>query len=325
MEESCSHANAETLGRAPLPVLDGVGEREARLVNELRRQAGAYTGHIEGSQRPVCVHWSVLLRRIGDEARTRHVFLPTESAIGLEKSFYEKGPSGFRYELEASQCPSGWRGRYERHQSVMCGKFTQPRSWSPSQSNMCHQAALCHSSAEYARVAARVAKTLPGAQIEGITRVQNLGLESNFQLEEAIAEAECVASGAPITKSLFHGPSDTTPADIVDGSVGYDPRRARQHSFWGPGAYFSKEASYANRFAHVRQDGARQILLNRVVLGSCFDYGPIIRPASSGPPYDVAAERQHHSLCGIADNSRVYAVFSSSQVSPTHIVTYRLE
>ena len=120
-------------------------------------------------------------------------------------------------------------------------------------------------------------------------------------------------NGVTNAKKLFHGTSGTNSRHIAYGRIGFDVRFSKD-GMWGKANYFTTSAAYADRFAHICEDGTKEIIFADVLTGSSCYMEPdhTIR----FPPM-MTADKQYDSVTRVTGGSRVYMTYDSCKAYPT--------
>ena len=154
----------------------------------------------------------------------------------------------------------------------------------------------------------------------GQTRVVNEPLRARHEGFESSLGALAEREGA--IKRLWHGSRTRAPRDILDHPDGFLVDHAQEHGLrYGRGLYFADRASYPDRgFAYTQQDGTRQLIRARVVLGVVKDYGA----ARDGRLRARNLPRDVHCVSGDdGGGGKMYVVYRDAQALPECVVTYR--
>lgn len=297
-----------------------------RVLTSVVREATRSAVSAEAAARCVSLTWS---RRTGDDGRTADVAtlrgqnMRVLSLLADLPEMLTAGERGHRF----------------------------PPEWGPVEPNA-RTATLPDvpaGSAEWGRVAARVAETLPAARITRLQRVQSPWLWSSYDFQRTklaqkltgSADVEA-AAGALNEKLLFHGTRRAEPRLIYDGEAGFDVRHSAVTGFWGLALYFAEKASYSHAYAYVLPDGSghRQFFLARAVLGNIKElpktrdlrYPPPVEgganaaaaaaAAASGGGGAAFAVVHHDSVTGVTEKCRVHMVYDNQRAYPSYLITY---
>jgi hypothetical protein len=147
---------------------------------------------------------------------------------------------------------------------------------------------------EFEHVANLLAKGLPGASILGLRRVQNAQLWRKYAVE--CHEIALKNGGQSNERELWRS-TGKTPADVVCMSEhGFDPTYSigtairgsgTDGNKYGVGVYFAEHALYCDvMMPGVAQEGGKEIVLAKVVLGNVKDYGAKLAPDLLREPVD---------------------------------------
>ena len=164
---------------------------------------------------------------------------------------------------------------------------------------------------EFEHVASLLAKGLPGASILGLKRVQNARLWRKYNVE--CHEIALKNGGQSNERELWHS-TGNTPADVVCMSEhGFDPtysigsvlRAGTDGNKYGIGEYFYEHALYSDVMRPtVAQEGGKEIVLAKVVLGNLKDYGTELAPDLLREPRDERTGIAYDSWSGTENDLR---------------------
>ena len=273
---------------------------------------------------PVGFKWNIEILRGGKVIDELH--LGPESNRALEKEF-RQSPCLFQYLVELPELAAqGMTARRRRTTTIAGRPVSLPQGWTIPQSHTCQLFPVLPASQEYLDLEAKLHATLPNATITSIQRIQNLLVHQKYSAELLRITSECAKEDEDppqIEHLLFHGTKNLHPGTLICSQEGFDPRMAGSQNMWGPGAYFAEDASYSDMYAY-RQGAERQLLVASVALGSCFDFGTVTSQRMDQPPLDVLHAGRHHSISGITKDSRVFAVYNSSQCAPRYLIKYKV-
>ena len=155
-------------------------------------------------------------------------------------------------------------------------------------------------------------------KIIAIERVQSGRLWFNYQLAKERMKIKNKDEEVN-EKLLFHGTRQTEPSQIYKSCNGFDVVYARQ-GLWGKAIYFAENALYSKGYSYQipHSYNCRQMFLAKVLTGVCCNNARLdsrrLKPEVDGKMYD--------SLSGMADGSRVYAVFDNLHSYPYYLITY---
>lgn len=202
---------------------------------------------------------------------------------------------------------------------------------------------------EFQHAESMIQKTLPGVAVQRVQRIENRRQYRRYEVEKMNMAEQLVELGEDgtvpeHTQFLFHGTRSTAPHTLFrrggDGATvtvaqsgllrsatcdGLDTRYSNPRGFYGSGLYFSDSASYCDRYAfRTAQDPhVRQLLLCAVLTGRCKNYEEDrhhdLRRAPPGYHSVTASAHSHDSL---GSHSRMWVVYSNSQVYTAYILTY---
>ncbi|XP_062505158.1 protein mono-ADP-ribosyltransferase PARP11-like isoform X2 [Corticium candelabrum] len=173
---------------------------------------------------------------------------------------------------------------------------------------------------EYNEVEPLFYKTMPrySFKIIEIQRVQSCRLWIKYQLAKDRLKIKNEDEEVN-EKLLFHGTRRTKPSQIYTWPNGFDLAYARPR-LWGKAIYFAENASYSKDYSYEIPNSYnhRQMFLAKVLTGVCCNNAPQdsrrTKPEVHGRMYD--------SLSGMANGSRVYAIFDNLHSYPYYLITY---
>ena len=129
----------------------------------------------------------------------------------------------------------------------------QPKFWL-EQKTQCEVFAVQTDSEEWKLVASQFKRSLPSAEIQQITRNQNIWLFEGYQFHKQRINKK---NGGHVNEiMLFYGNKNTNPEIICKSEDGIDQRFYTKGK-WGIGAYFTKEALHAHGYAYEHDDGSQ--------------------------------------------------------------------
>ena len=164
--------------------------------------------------------------------------------------------------------------------------------------------------------------------------------------------------GAPVCEALlWHGTRGACPRSIAVSADGLDSRvGSRDKCLYGRGLYFADQPMYSCHFGHVVEEADAasgvsqpttttatpavaggsgqaagkcrqlhrttvQMLLCRVQLGACKEYGTSVEPTLRKAPEGF------HSVSGLSDNAggtKMWTVYNNAQCYTAYVVTFSL-
>ena len=148
------------------------------------------------------------------------------------------------------------------------------------------------------------------ATLHGATRVQNL-----WQWEQYLFHKQKIAlkiKGTRNEMELYHGTRGTPPYVLCQGEKGVDIHYSKK-GLWGSANYFTNNAAYANKYAHMcMTTNEKQLLVMKVTLGVVYDYGTRTNQELKMPPplpnsiNDLnLLSPTYDNISGITSNTRV--------------------
>eukprot|EP01105_Mastigella_eilhardi_P006915 TRINITY_DN18419_c0_g1_i1.p1 TRINITY_DN18419_c0_g1~~TRINITY_DN18419_c0_g1_i1.p1 ORF type:complete len:579 (+),score=84.21 TRINITY_DN18419_c0_g1_i1:3-1739(+) len=153
---------------------------------------------------------------------------------------------------------------------------------------------LYEKSPEYTKVVAKVHETLPLVRVVLVQRVYNRILQTKFN------KLKAKNRDAAIERELFHGSSETPPAKIYAGDLGFTAKLTPGEK----GIVFTAAASGSHRFAYELTDRRRQMFLANVLM-DCEECPP--------------------AKCCAGDGSEAYEVHNGTGALPEFLITYQVE
>ena len=183
------------------------------------------------------------------------------------------------------------------------------------------------SSEEWKTEVAKIQKTLRGATIVKLERIQNKWLWERYSF--AKKRMLKTKKGHVNEKHLFHGTRSTEPKKVFRSEKGVDFRFSRE-GLWGTGAYFAVNALYSDTYAYSTPGGIdeKQMFICQVLTGDCYDAETNTDRSLRQPPLKPGQragsfEERYDSVGGITNRSYVYVVYDHEKVYPAYLVTYR--
>lgn len=201
-----------------------------------------------------------------------------------------------------------------------------PTSWDPQPSNLL-LAGVKRSSEEWNNEVSNIRKTLPGATIVKLERIQNKWLWERYSF--AKKRMSKTNKDHVNEKHLFHGTRTTPPEKVFNSEKGLDFRFSNA-GLWGTGSYFAVNASYSDAYAYQTMHGVnviKQMFICKVLTGESYvaeakDNSlrqPPLKPVTSQGSF---AEERYDSVKGYTNGSYVYVVYDHEKVYPAYLVTY---
>ena len=197
-----------------------------------------------------------------------------------------------------------------------------PNEWEPQTTDMELKLVRQHGQ-EWNNIVGMVHRTLPGAQVIEISRVQNRQLWEKYALERDHMENR--NNGIVNEKSLFHGTRKNDPKTVALSLRGIDFRFSRRDHqlLWGTGAYFAVKASYSDRYCYTNLAiNARQMIIAKVLTGHSCLYRHSDPRLTRPPPLFPGSNLLHDTVCGQNAGSDIYVVYDQDRVYPAYIITY---
>lgn len=213
--------------------------------------------------------------------------------------------------------------------SVVTKRNLQPKFWL-EQRTQCEVFAVRTDSEEWKFVALQFKRSLPSAEIQQITRNQNIWLFEGHQFYKQRINKK---NGGHVNEiMLFYGNKNTNPENICKS----EDQRFYTKGKWGMGAYFTKEALHAHGYAYEHDDGSQSLIMATVILGYCKDFGTQPSPTLRIPPqrpvtedsymYTInCAQPKFDSVVGkVTEAIPLYVVYNHQNVYPAYLIKYRL-
>jgi hypothetical protein len=202
-----------------------------------------------------------------------------------------------------------------------------PPHWKPQSEKVLLVPVLRHSD-EWNKEVTKIQKTLPGATIVKLERIQNTWLWGRYSFaKERMLE---INKGHVNEKHLFHGTRSTPPEKVFRSEIGVDFRFSRE-GLWGTGSYFAVNAAYSDSYAYSTPGGGKQMFICKVLTGDSYEAGtntdrslrqPPLKPATSQGSFE---EQRYDSVKGYTNGSYVYVVYDHEKVYPAYLVTYTVD
>ena len=206
-------------------------------------------------------------------------------------------------------------------------KTQYPHTWEPmSEGEQCKIVRLTYTSYEYSDVSARFMETMSDFEVVEIQRVQNKWIWERYSMtKRRMSEKN---NGRDNELELFHG-SRTAPAEsICNSEEGFDMRFSRE-GLWGQANYFAKNASYSDGYAYyIGNGGMKEIMLAQVLTGDSHQCKPdksLRMPPeknSRGSDRESKFIQRYDSVCGMANNCKVYMTYCNENAYPAYIIKY---
>jgi hypothetical protein len=115
---------------------------------------------------------------------------------------------------------------------------------------------------EFEAIAGELLRTLTGATVDSIERVENGPQHELYSVHRRNLERDVAQSGKKVVHLLFHGTSEEAVQSIVHSdSAGFLPLLAgtTTGALWGDGTYFARDASYSDTYACRLSSGQKQV------------------------------------------------------------------
>ncbi|XP_015778081.1 PREDICTED: uncharacterized protein LOC107355977 isoform X2 [Acropora digitifera] len=194
-----------------------------------------------------------------------------------------------------------------------------PTSWQEQTGNV-ELISVRPGSAEWNRVEGSMKRSLWGAHVADIQRIQNKWLYRKYAIQRHLIK-EKNGSTCINEKELFHGTKTTNPALIWQGEDGFDMRYS-SHGMWGRGTYFASEASYSNHgFAyHNAERQVSQLFLAHVLTGDSIFLPP--NENIKMPPLKEGSNIRYDSVNGVTNGCLVYILYKLDMAYPAYLITY---
>ena len=181
-------------------------------------------------------------------------------------------------------------------------------------------------SREWIRIITKFKETMPDADVISIQRIQNKWLWERYsQHKERIREKN---NGEVNEKELWHGSSKSSSDNIYNSEEGFDMRFSSK-GLWGLANYFAEKASYSNKYAFMSPDGAKELLLAKVLTGDSFECAsdpslrmPPEKPRSLKASTVQLKQLRYDSVTGTTCNCRVYMTYSNDKAYPAYLIRY---
>ena len=199
-----------------------------------------------------------------------------------------------------------------------------PPEWEPQDSDF-KLVSVHRRSQEWEFVNGLMKQSLKKFKVSKLQRIQNRQHWDKYTLEMKHMSKR---NGGNVNEMcLFHGTRDVDPKVIIQSVRGIDFRYSRRDNqlLWGTGAYFAVNASYSDRYCHIKTErlNLRQLLLVKVLTGRSCDYDTKADPSlTKPPPLPENRLMLHDTVTGYTNGSRVYIVYDHDRAYPTYLITY---
>ena len=206
------------------------------------------------------------------------------------------------------------------------GEFQPPVHWSPQSKEVVVEVVRPNSE-EWNEEVGKVRKTLRGASVVRLERIQNKWLWERYSF--ARKRMLKTNKGHVNEKHLFHGTRGTPPEKVFRSEKGVDFRFSRE-GLWGTGSYFAVNASYSDPYAYSTPGGIneKQMFICQVLAGDSYNAETNTDRSLRQPPLKSGQisgsfEERYDSVKGYTKGSHVYVVYDHEKVYPAYLVTYR--
>ena len=138
-------------------------------------------------------------------------------------------------------------------------------------------------------------------------------------------------SGTVNEKLLFHGTRNTNPKLIYCSEVGFDVRFSSKGR-WGHAIYFSENASYGDKYAHITPSGDKQLIMANVLTGcsyssipdSTLKLAPVITKDFEANGL-FFSELLYDSVNALSKGSQPYMIYDNSKSIPCYHLLHKLD
>ena len=212
----------------------------------------------------------------------------------------------------------------DREQHVRKGVEMVPPDWEPQSRNL-HLSLVKRGSDVWDTEVKRIRKTLSGATIVKLERIQNKWLWERYSF--AKNRLSQTNKGNVNEKHLFHGTRDTPPEKVFKSEKGVDFRFSRA-GMWGTGSYFAVNASYSDVYAYTAVGIEKKMfIICKVLTGESYNAKtsdnslrqPPLKPVATHESFE---EERYDSVKGHTNGSDIYIVYDHEKVYPAYLVTY---
>jgi len=196
-----------------------------------------------------------------------------------------------------------------------------PTGWQ-DQTNSVELICVRPGSAEWDHVQRSFKRSLRGAQVTDIQRVQNKWLYRKYAIQRHLIKDKngptCINE-----KELFHGTRHTSPDVIWRGEDGFDMRYSAD-GMWGRGTYFASEASYCHQgFVHYDPQAKQyQLFLAHVLTGDSISLPPDRNIKM--PPPKRGSNIRYDSVNGVTNGCTVYILYKLDMAYPAYLINYTI-
>ncbi|XP_033117538.1 uncharacterized protein LOC117117363 [Anneissia japonica] len=122
-------------------------------------------------------------------------------------------------------------------------------------------------------------------------------------------------------RQLFHGTEEENVDDICRENFDSRLSGRRIGAFYGEGAYFARNAKYANNYAEADKHNIKKMFVARVMVGRYTRGTQGIRR----PPYKDPENKSRGMYNSCVDNTsdpNIFVLFNNDQVYPEYLITY---
>ncbi|XP_061085443.1 protein mono-ADP-ribosyltransferase PARP11-like isoform X1 [Conger conger] len=188
---------------------------------------------------------------------------------------------------------------------------------------------------ECKEVARLFERTMGGAPIKSIQRIQNIDLWEFFCRKKA--QLRKIKRTDVDEKMLFHGTGHSNVQAIC--TYNFDWRLTGSHGdVYGKGSYFARDAKYSSKFCHstgkhnftLQKHGLapptfqseppyKSMFLARVLVGECTVGHPLF---SRPPSKDTTITNFYDSCVDDIVNPKIFVIFDSNQVYPEYLIEF---
>ncbi|XP_033112424.1 uncharacterized protein LOC117113242 [Anneissia japonica] len=190
-------------------------------------------------------------------------------------------------------------------------------TWDKSIKQTSHRLVEVSKNDEYKHIQKLFNKTLPEGNIIKLERVENYNCRAAYgRRKEIMIKTNCFDE-----RQLFHGTEEENVDDICRENFDFRLSGKRIGAKYGNGAYFARNAKYANDYAEADDHNIKKMFVARVMVGRYTRGTQGIRR----PPYKDPENKSRGMYDSCVDNTsdpNIFVLFDNHQVYPEYLITY---
>jgi hypothetical protein len=234
----------------------------------------------------------------------------------LERDFQSQSVSKFKlgtqsYEVDFSAGEPKQRNtatgvqRAIRRAVNMRTKTQLPSTWTTlPQGQHCALVNVKPGSGEWKMVNTEMHKTLPGAKLCKLERIQNTHLWEYYSMRKDLMTKRADGKD-PNVVTVWHGTRTNDPKLIYEDAQDGFMMQFCSSGMWGKGIYFAVNAAYSNGYAHTCVAGQKSFFMAKLILGEVTEIpsnGALVKPP------DKPGGGRFDTVSGTTGGSKVYIV-----------------